>query len=48
MQLGTSGAALAITSTGGFASIVQPGALWIETTSSGPSLLNIANSASGP
>jgi uncharacterized protein (TIGR03437 family) len=41
------GTALAITSTGGFASIVPAGALWIETASAGPSLLNIANSATG-
>jgi uncharacterized protein (TIGR03437 family) len=41
------GPALAITSTGGFASAVQNGALWIETAAPGPSLLNIANGASG-
>jgi uncharacterized protein (TIGR03437 family) len=41
------GAALAITSTGGFASVLPSGALWIETLSPGPSLLNVANSASG-
>ena len=41
------GPALANTSTGGFASVVQTGALWIETAAPGPSLLNIANSASG-
>ena len=39
--------ALAVTSTGGFASLVASGALWIETLSPGPSLLNVANSASG-
>lgn len=43
----TVGPAVAITSTGGFASLVTNGALWIETAAPGPSLLNIANSASG-
>jgi uncharacterized protein (TIGR03437 family) len=41
------GPALANTSTGGFASVLQNGALWIETAVPGRSLLNIANSASG-
>jgi uncharacterized protein (TIGR03437 family) len=40
------GPALALTSAGGFAAVYPSGALWIETAASGPSLLNIANSAS--
>jgi uncharacterized protein (TIGR03437 family) len=36
---------LAIASTGGFAAIGRSGALWIETTAAGPSLLAVANSA---
>jgi uncharacterized protein (TIGR03437 family) len=41
------GPALAMVSTGGFASAAQIGALWIEGAAPGPSLLNITNSASG-
>ena len=41
------GPTLTETSLGGFASVLPNGALWIETEASGPSLLNIANSASG-
>ena len=41
------GPALALTATGGFASIFETGALWIETASPGPSLLSVANSGSG-
>jgi hypothetical protein len=41
------GASLTTTPTGGFASLSQSGAIWIETTPVGPSLLNVADSASG-
>jgi uncharacterized protein (TIGR03437 family) len=41
------GPTLAMVSTGGFACAAQNGALWIEGTAPGPSLLNITNSASG-
>jgi len=41
------GPAVANISTGGFASLFPAGALWIESAAPGPSLLNVANSASG-
>jgi uncharacterized protein (TIGR03437 family) len=41
------GASLTTTPTGGFASLSQSGAIWIETAPAGPSLLNVADSASG-
>jgi uncharacterized protein (TIGR03437 family) len=42
------GSGLVLTSTGTFVSLGQPGSLWIQTTTSGPSLLGVANAASGP
>ncbi|MGD0868153.1 MAG: hypothetical protein ABSB88_01275 [Bryobacteraceae bacterium] len=42
------GSGLVLTSTGSFVSLGQPGSLWIQTTTSGPSLLGVANAASGP
>jgi uncharacterized protein (TIGR03437 family) len=41
------GPGLVLTSTGGFAAVTHAGSLWIETPTVGPSLLNIADSASG-
>ncbi len=41
------GPGLTRTSTGGFAAITQAGPLWIETQTRGPSLLSLADSASG-
>ena len=42
------GSGLVLTSTGTFVSLGQPGSLWIQSTTSGPSLLGVANAASGP
>jgi uncharacterized protein (TIGR03437 family) len=44
----STGAGLALTSAGSFVSLGSSGALWIETTASGPSLLAMSNAASGP
>jgi uncharacterized protein (TIGR03437 family) len=44
---GLVGQGLAIASTGGFAAVGNSGGLWIETTTAGPSLLAVANSAGG-
>jgi len=41
------GPALTLTASGGFASMSQSGALWIETETPGPSLLSVTNSANG-
>jgi len=46
-EISTAGPLLALTSPGGLAAVFQSGALWIETASPGPSVLNIANSATG-
>jgi uncharacterized protein (TIGR03437 family) len=42
------GSGLVLTPTGTFVSLGQPGSLWIQTATSGPSLLGVANAASGP
>lgn len=44
----STGTALALTPTGSFVSLGISGSMWIETTAPGPSLLAIANAASGP
>ena len=44
----SAGAGLVLTPAGSFVSLGKSGALWIETTASGPSLLATANAASGP
>jgi uncharacterized protein (TIGR03437 family) len=46
-SLGLVGQSLAMTSTGGFASLGVAGGLWIETAALGPSLLAVVNSAGG-
>jgi uncharacterized protein (TIGR03437 family) len=46
--LNSASAGLSLTPGGHFASLGQSGAVWIETANTGPSLLAIANAASGP